>query len=311
MGGEPADELEPLAVRGGRAPLALIGGPCAIESEKHALMTAERIAAIAAGQADAGAGGNVASTDPLEVTYGSEADFTLTSDVGYAPLNDVTGDCPSGSWSAMTYTTGPVTAPCSLSFSFGQTTLSPPGSGQPGEGIGLSVTTPGANGADQWVFDPAHLPVFTPLAGAVDDHGQPIPPPPDGYQYPYGLLNFTLIQGTAGSEAKVTITYPSAIHLPAVYWKYGFASAADRLNGIRSWYRVPTDQYQINGNQLTLTLQDGQLGDDDWSANQIIQDPGILGQRVIPPIPTLTRPMLLMMSVLLLFVAGLGLRRER
>jgi len=33
---------------GGGAPLALIGGPCAIESEKHALMTAERLAGIAA-----------------------------------------------------------------------------------------------------------------------------------------------------------------------------------------------------------------------------------------------------------------------
>ena len=33
---------------GGGAPLALIGGPCAIESEKHALMTAERLTAIAA-----------------------------------------------------------------------------------------------------------------------------------------------------------------------------------------------------------------------------------------------------------------------
>jgi 2-dehydro-3-deoxyphosphooctonate aldolase (KDO 8-P synthase) len=30
------------------SPLALIGGPCAIENEKHALMTAERIAAVAA-----------------------------------------------------------------------------------------------------------------------------------------------------------------------------------------------------------------------------------------------------------------------
>ena len=29
---------------GGGAPLALIGGPCAIENEKHALMTAERLA---------------------------------------------------------------------------------------------------------------------------------------------------------------------------------------------------------------------------------------------------------------------------
>ena len=36
----------PVAIGGGH-PLVLIGGPCAIESEKHALMTAERIAAIA------------------------------------------------------------------------------------------------------------------------------------------------------------------------------------------------------------------------------------------------------------------------
>jgi 2-dehydro-3-deoxyphosphooctonate aldolase (KDO 8-P synthase) len=33
---------------GGGHPLALIGGPCAIEGEKHALMTAERLVAIAA-----------------------------------------------------------------------------------------------------------------------------------------------------------------------------------------------------------------------------------------------------------------------
>jgi 2-dehydro-3-deoxyphosphooctonate aldolase (KDO 8-P synthase) len=33
---------------GGDAPLVLIGGPCAIESEKHALLTAERLAAVAA-----------------------------------------------------------------------------------------------------------------------------------------------------------------------------------------------------------------------------------------------------------------------
>lgn len=33
---------------GGGQPLVLIGGPCAIENEKHALMTAERLAAIAA-----------------------------------------------------------------------------------------------------------------------------------------------------------------------------------------------------------------------------------------------------------------------
>jgi len=35
---------------GGGHPLVLIGGPCAIENEKHALMTAERLAAITSDQ---------------------------------------------------------------------------------------------------------------------------------------------------------------------------------------------------------------------------------------------------------------------
>ncbi|HYE91279.1 MAG TPA: 3-deoxy-8-phosphooctulonate synthase [Terriglobales bacterium] len=42
-----AVRVGPVSIGGG-APLALIGGPCAIENEKHALMTAERLAAIAA-----------------------------------------------------------------------------------------------------------------------------------------------------------------------------------------------------------------------------------------------------------------------
>jgi 2-dehydro-3-deoxyphosphooctonate aldolase (KDO 8-P synthase) len=40
-------QVGPITIGGG-SPLVLIGGPCAIESEKHALMTAERLAAIAA-----------------------------------------------------------------------------------------------------------------------------------------------------------------------------------------------------------------------------------------------------------------------
>ena len=41
-------QIGPVAIGGG-APLALIGGPCAIESEDHALMVAERLQAITAG----------------------------------------------------------------------------------------------------------------------------------------------------------------------------------------------------------------------------------------------------------------------
>src|SRR5512144_485683 len=45
----PMQEVRIDGIRiGDGQPLALIGGPCAIENEKHALMTAERLAAIAA-----------------------------------------------------------------------------------------------------------------------------------------------------------------------------------------------------------------------------------------------------------------------
>jgi 2-dehydro-3-deoxyphosphooctonate aldolase (KDO 8-P synthase) len=42
----PAVQVGPVTIGGG-APLVLIGGPCAIENERHALMTAERLARIA------------------------------------------------------------------------------------------------------------------------------------------------------------------------------------------------------------------------------------------------------------------------
>ena len=40
--------VAPGVTLGGARPLVLIGGPCAIESEAHALMTAERLVTIAA-----------------------------------------------------------------------------------------------------------------------------------------------------------------------------------------------------------------------------------------------------------------------
>ena len=45
-----AVSVAPGVTIGGGCPLVLIGGPCAIENEAHALMTAERLAAIAAGR---------------------------------------------------------------------------------------------------------------------------------------------------------------------------------------------------------------------------------------------------------------------
>ena len=51
------------------------------------------------------------------VQHGSNASFTVTPDPGYTTDVIVSGDCPAGSWSGGTYTTGGIVGPCSLGFS--------------------------------------------------------------------------------------------------------------------------------------------------------------------------------------------------
>jgi hypothetical protein len=57
------------------------------------------------------------------VSSGSTASFTVTANSGYARSNTVGGTCPAGSWSGNVYTTGAISANCSVSFS---ATLIPP-----------------------------------------------------------------------------------------------------------------------------------------------------------------------------------------
>ncbi|MDR3443056.1 MAG: hypothetical protein P4L65_08570, partial [Legionella sp.] len=51
------------------------------------------------------------------VAYGATQAFTVTANASYILSTTVGGDCPAGSWSGSTYTTGAVTSNCSLSFS--------------------------------------------------------------------------------------------------------------------------------------------------------------------------------------------------
>lgn len=53
---------------------------------------------------------------PQTVSYGSTKSFTVTASSGYVVSSTVGGTCPSGSWSGSTYTTGAITANCSVSF---------------------------------------------------------------------------------------------------------------------------------------------------------------------------------------------------
>ncbi len=51
------------------------------------------------------------------VYAGAGASFTVTSNPGFAPNTSVGGDCPAGTWNGTTYTTGPISADCTVQFS--------------------------------------------------------------------------------------------------------------------------------------------------------------------------------------------------
>jgi len=112
------------------------------------------------------------------------------------------------------------------------------------------------------------------------------------YDYPYGLVEFSL----NCSNATVTITFPG--NVPSTYRKYGPTTPGDPLT--TQWYTFANAQ--INGNQVTLTLQDGQLGDDTGIDGIIIDQGGPGQQQQELAVPTMTEWGILVFMVL----AGLG-----
>lgn len=90
--------------------------------------------------------------------------------------------------------------------------------------------------------------------------------PPAGMSYPYGVLQFTLTNGTPGSSATVAFTFPSALPAGAQYLKLDPTT--------QTWQAYAGASFA--GNVLTLTLTDGGAGDDDGSANGVIVDPGVI-----------------------------------
>ena len=62
--------------------------------------------------------GSVSPNTPQTVNHGNTASFTVTPESGYTTDTTVGGTYPAGSWSDDVYTTGAITANCTLSFSF-------------------------------------------------------------------------------------------------------------------------------------------------------------------------------------------------
>ena len=68
----------------------------------------------------AGTGGNVSPSTAQTVNSGTTAQFTITPNSGYATSSTVGGTCPQGSWNTgnTIWTTGAITANCTVNFSF-------------------------------------------------------------------------------------------------------------------------------------------------------------------------------------------------
>lgn len=150
-------------------------------------------------------------------------------------------------------------------------TVSPP----PTAGSSVNGSTPsGPASADistpAWVFaEPGtgkfQNAGFMPLTGHPKS---PSEPPPTGVTFPLGLFNLVAISGVPGSSFTVKLTYPTALPPGTQYWKFGPTPG----NSTPHWYAFPGAV--ISGNTITLTVVDGQQGDDDLQANAVILDPG-------------------------------------
>ena len=165
-----------------------------------------------------------------------------------------------------------------------------------GSGVGRLVLN-ASSGANAWQVQAASF-------AAVTSTGTSGPP---NVNFPHGLLNLNLNQGTANSTASVTVTYPSALPQGSVYWKYGKTLA----NPVPHWYVFAGAV--ISGATVTLTLTDGGAGDDDLTGNGVIVDPGGVGVPVdlsITGVPALSLWRLGLLGFGLMALGLLGVRRK-
>src|SRR5678816_1419057 len=86
--------------------------------------------------------------------------------------------------------------------------------------------------------------------------------------------SFTAVSCTPGSTVTIQIVYSQALPPGTQYYKYGPTPG----NPVDHWYVLPSAV--VNGNTVTFTITDGQIGDDDLTANGTIVDQGGPG---IPP----------------------------
>ena len=128
---------------------------------------------------------------------------------------------------------------------------------------------------------------FVSDAGTIEDltalNESDLPEENPGADFPHGLFSFNITGLSNGETVNVTIAFPEDIPTTAEYWKY------NTLSG--EWYQIPIGSND-GDNIITITLQDGGIGDNDGATNGIISDPGGPGVNIynitfLPPITTM------------------------
>ena len=225
---------------------------------------------------------------PVDGTCGSAAgqSFTLT------PTSNL---CSTGTAGSVTSSAGLYSWTCQGTDGGNSSGICTANWAPTGGAGNASVTAPAPVSNNNWVLDNASVSVTAPAT------------PPNGVTFPAGTVSLQLTTGEPGSSATVTIQYSEPIPVGAVYMKYGKSPDGYNCSGaacaVDHWYQMPANQavFSQDRKSVTLTIQDGGVGDNDLTANSSISDPGGPAVIVSDPqaIPTLSEWAMVLMSLLM------------
>ncbi|NCC26175.1 MAG: IPTL-CTERM sorting domain-containing protein [Deltaproteobacteria bacterium] len=124
-------------------------------------------------------------------------------------------------------------------------------------------------------------------------------PFPDDTAFPWGLIDFKIVNVPSGGTVTLTVTMTSNIPAGSIFYKYdsGTYTPYENVAGLDD-----------GDNLFSITLTDGGAGDQDGQVNGEIVDPGGIGVRGAQPIPTLSEWGMIILACIL---AGLTLWRMR
>ena len=180
-----------------------------------------------------------------------------------------------------------------------------------GNGSG-TITLPPPQSNNQWSLASAS---FFPVTGHASS---PAVAPPTNHNFSHGLAGIVLSGGIHGSSAQIALNFTEAVPEGAVYMKYGKSPQGYSCTGAACnqdhWYEFPREQVQYTNSRktLSLTIQDGGVGDSDNVPGQIT-DPGgpVQISAIATSIPALSQWGIIILSSLLLLGTWLITQREK